>query len=76
MEDLREPKWSDADHQIDMRCDPLTTGERINSELAELRSKKEERDKEKSDRIEKERTDKIEMELRAKIEAEKEPVND
>lgn len=38
-----EPDWSDADYQQDMRVDPLTTTDRINSELSELNKSREER---------------------------------
>lgn len=41
---INNPQYEDADHQQDMRLDPLTTRDSINRELADLESKKQTRE--------------------------------
>lgn len=71
------PLWSDADHQINMRVDPLTTMDEIEMELREIEERREERQKLKEEQEreakEKQERDKIIQELN---EAEGEPPKD
>lgn len=65
---LAQPMFSDADYDVDMRVDPLTTGQRILEEYDELKARKEERDRKAADEAaeEAEKAKKAEIEAAAK----------